>query len=145
MRHTIIPAVFILFRRGDTILVGRRLGGWGSGLLCPPGGHVERGESFSAAAIREALEEVGVEIDAKDLKPFHIMSRNNSEGHERIDVCFSVDVWRGEFVNREPLKCSELVWLDEAALPDDVVPLFRMVLERGRAGILYSEDWADRS
>lgn len=144
MRSTIIPAVFILFRRGNTILMGRRLGGWGSGLLCPPSGHVEQGESFSDAAIREALEEVGIEIAPESLKPFHIISRNNSEGHERIDVYFTVDSWSGEFVNKEPDKCSELVWVPLDTLSDDTVPIARTCIERGLKGLFYSEDWAER-
>ncbi len=141
LRHTIIPAAFIVFRNGDRILWMRRFGGWGSGLLCPPGGHVEQGESFSDAAIREAREEVGVEIEAKDLKPFHIIHRNNDEGQERVDVCFVVDAWKGEFVNNEPTKCSELLWASLNDVAHEVVPILRVCIERGLQGAFYSENF----
>ncbi len=141
MRNSIIPAVFVIFRRGDTMLVGRRLGAWGNGLLCLPGGHVEKGESFSEAAIREVREEVGLEILPENLIPCHIMNRNNAEGDERIDTYFFVDSWVGEPVNNEPNKCSELMWISARELPDDVVPILSMAVDRIKDGLFYSEDW----
>lgn len=142
MSHTIIPAVFVVFRRGENILLGRRLGGWGSGLLCPPGGHVEAGESFSAAAIREMREEIGIELELHQLVPHHIMHRKNAEGQERIDMYFVVENWQGEPVNKEPHKCSELVWLDQKDLPGDCVAIFKQGFSLGLKNVMYSENWA---
>lgn len=139
--HALIPAVFVIFRRGESILLARRLGGWGSGLLCPPGGHVEPGESFFAAAIREVCEEVGIQLDVKKLIPYHIMHRKNTEGQERIDMYFVVENWQGEPVNKEPHKCSELLWVSQNHLPVDCVPIFKQGFELGMKGVMYSEDW----
>lgn len=140
MRNSIIPAVFVIFRRGDAMLVGRRLGAWGSGLLCLPGGHVEKGESFSQAAIRESVEEVGLVVLPENLKPCHLMNRTNAEGEERIDAYFFVDVWSGEPVNNEPEKCSELLWVPVHDLPADIVPILKLGIERIQKGLFYSED-----
>lgn len=137
-----IPAVFVVLRRGATILLARRLGGWGSGLLCPPGGHVEAGESFSAAAIREMREEIGIELEAKNLIPLHIMHRKNAEGQQRIDVYFVVETWQGEPVNKEPHKCSELVWISQKELPQDCVQIFKQGFGLGLKNVMYSEDWS---
>ena len=141
MLNTIIPAVFIVFRRGDRILLGRRQGTWGAGLLCPPGGHVEAGESFSVAAIREAREEVGIELEAKNLIPYHVMHRKNAEGQERIDMYFLVEVWRGEPVNKEPHKCSELIWVSQNEIPADCVAIFTQGFGLALKSIMYSENW----
>ena len=137
----IIPAVFVVFRREQKILVGRRLGAWGSGLLCLPGGHVEAGESFKMAAVREMKEEVGLDISAQNLIPFHIMSRRNEEWQELIDVYFAIDSWGGEPINNEPEKCSELLWVPVDDLPKDLVSILVDALNFSSQGIFYSENW----
>jgi len=141
MKNMIIPAVFVIFRREQKILVGRRLGVWGSGLLCFPGGHVEAGESFKMAAVREMKEEVGLDILAQSLIPFHIMSRRNEKGQERIDVYFAIDSWVGEPINNEPEKCSELLWVPVDDLPKDLVSILVDALSFSSQGIFYSENW----
>lgn len=56
--------VFVLNSQGY-ILLGKRLGSHGSGTLALPGGHLELHESFEECAIREVLEETGIELDAR--------------------------------------------------------------------------------
>lgn len=56
---TNIPDVMAIIRReGKILFVLRQNTGYADGTFCLPGGHVEPGESFSTAAMREALEEV---------------------------------------------------------------------------------------
>ncbi len=50
---------------------------WKNGFYGLPSGKVEQNESFIAGAIREAKEEIGVDIDATDLKYVHTMHRND--------------------------------------------------------------------
>lgn len=53
--------VMVMVTRGDAVVVQERRGrGW-DGLIFP-GGHVEQGESFTAAARREVMEETGLEV-----------------------------------------------------------------------------------
>ncbi|MBM3894621.1 NUDIX domain-containing protein [Candidatus Dependentiae bacterium] len=139
--HSIIPAVFVVFKRGNTFLVGRRKGSWGNGLLCLPGGHVEQGESFRVAAKREMLEEVGLDIEIDNLVPLHVMHRKNQEGQERIDVYFMIESWSGEPVNKEPSKCFELLWIPFDQLPTDVVAILKDALSLSSRGVFYSEQW----
>ncbi len=57
--------VMVMVRKKGTDLVAvekRRKGQW-DGLIFP-GGHVERGESFARAALREAEEETGLRVSA---------------------------------------------------------------------------------
>ena len=50
--------VHVVSRAG--VLVGTRISGDGTNMLCGPGGHVENGETLAAAAIRETQEEFGI-------------------------------------------------------------------------------------
>ncbi len=61
-----VPAVGVLIRRGDFILLARRLNDPGKGLWSIPGGIIEIGENSRDAAVREVKEETGltVEIDS---------------------------------------------------------------------------------
>jgi 8-oxo-dGTP diphosphatase len=61
-----IPAVGVLIRRGDAILLARRSNEPGKGLWSIPGGIIEIGEKSREAAVREVKEETGltVEIDS---------------------------------------------------------------------------------
>ncbi len=61
MRATYRAAVYVIPKRGDEILLFRRFNtGFGDGQYSFPAGHVEEGESVTATAIREALEEAGI-------------------------------------------------------------------------------------
>jgi 8-oxo-dGTP diphosphatase len=57
-----IPSCYTLIREGDKALfVLRENTGYMDGKYSLPAGHVEAGESFIQAAIRETFEEVGLE------------------------------------------------------------------------------------
>ena len=141
-RHSLIPAVYVVFRKNDHVLLLRRFNtGYADGMLTPPAGHVEAGEKFSQAAVREAAEEVGVIVDEKHLEPLHVAQRRNSMGQERIDIYFIAHQWQGEILNKEPHKCSELVWAPISNLPEDLLLVSKRGLELGLQGIFYSELW----
>lgn len=54
----------VLLFRGDKLLILQRAGEYGASTSqwCIPGGHVDPGESFLEAAVRELFEETGIEI-----------------------------------------------------------------------------------
>jgi 8-oxo-dGTP diphosphatase len=60
-----------------------------SGLWLPPGGHVEDGEDPRQAVIREAREELGIEAEFKDDKPFFLTVTPTKEANSHLDV----DLW----------------------------------------------------
>jgi 8-oxo-dGTP diphosphatase len=49
------------------VLLGRKLRGFGKGMIMAPGGHVEPGESDAQTAIREVYEESGLTIDPSSI------------------------------------------------------------------------------
>jgi ADP-ribose pyrophosphatase YjhB (NUDIX family) len=102
-----------------------------------PSGKVEKGESFSAGAIGEALEEIGINIHPADLEFTHVMHR--FEGRDWVDVYFTARKWQGEPYNAEPHMHSELAWLDPNNLPKNVIPSVEFALQQITAGKKYSE------
>ena len=138
-RHRVIPAVFLVFRDGDKVLLLRRANtGYMDGYFSIPAGHVDGDEPAIEAACREALEEVGVTIKPKDLELVHTV-HEKAEGHERMNLGFEVKAYEGTLTNMEPEKCSELQWAPLDKLPDNIVPSVRELLEHIAAGRRYSD------
>jgi 8-oxo-dGTP pyrophosphatase MutT (NUDIX family) len=123
-RYGSIVDVYVLMRRSDgmILLLERANTGYADGQLCPTSGHLEEGESVASCAVREAAEEVGVDIDPADLVFTHVVHHRNPEGQGRIGIFFTAARWTGEPVNREPHKCAGLHWADPAQPPANTVP-----------------------
>lgn len=64
-----IVGVFIMSADGKILLGYNRKGGVNQGQLVVPGGGVDDGEEFDAAARREMLEEVGIDLGNVPLVP----------------------------------------------------------------------------
>jgi 8-oxo-dGTP diphosphatase len=123
-RYRSIVDVYVLLQRPDgLILLLERSGtGYADGQLCPPSGHLEDGESVARCAVREASEEVGVDIEPADLVFSHVVHHRSPEGQGRVGFFFTAARWAGEPVNREPHKCAGLCWVDPAHPPASTVP-----------------------
>lgn len=123
-RYRSIVDVYVLLRRADgrILLMERANTGYADGQLCPPSGHLEAGESVIAGAIREAAEEVGVELDEAALDFVHVVHHRNGSEKARIGFFFLADNWRGQPINREPHKCAQLLWADPTDPPANTVP-----------------------
>jgi len=122
-RHATVVDVHLILRRNGTLLLSRRVNtGYADGQYCLPSGHLEDGESVVEAVVREAAEEVGVTVAPQALRCVHVMHHRNPQGHARIGFFFEATHWHGEPRNREPHKCSELLWATPQNLPADTVP-----------------------
>ncbi|MBY8878568.1 methyltransferase domain-containing protein [Actinacidiphila acidipaludis] len=136
-RHREIVDVHLVLLRGDDVLLARRAGtGYADGLLHAPSGHLEDGEDVRSGMIREAHEEIGIELDPGDLEAVLVMQHRAPQGQARIGWFFAARLPDGapEPVNREPAKCSGIGWYPLHALPDDMVAYCRAGLEAYRAG-----------
>lgn len=140
---TNVPSVYVILRReGKFVFVLRSNTGFKDGEYCLPAGHVEGTESFSQAAIREAAEEVGIQLKPSQLRLVHTMHRycDDHGGHVRVDAFFEADGWEGEPVNNEPDVHSEIAWFDAADLPfGKIVDWQSQALQRITEGRPYSE------
>jgi ADP-ribose pyrophosphatase YjhB (NUDIX family) len=138
-RHKLIPASYLVLKRGDTVLLLRRFNtGYEDGKYSMPAGHVDAGETFTETVIREASEEIGIIVEAENVRMAHIMHRK-SVYTERIDTFFTTEEWTGEPKNMEPNKCDDLSWFPLDKLPENTIPYIRQALECIRDGKFYSE------
>ncbi len=134
----LIPAAYVALLRGSEVLLQLRSGTgymdgrWALGAA----GHVERGESVHAAAVREAHEELGVIVDQADLEPICTVHRRQtaSARGQRVDFFFAVSRWEGEPSVREPERNGGLRWVALTALPEPLVPVDAIALEMLRTG-----------
>lgn len=137
-RFKLIPEVYlILIRDNQVLLHERKNSGYQDAMLSFVAGHVEDGESCTAAMVREAREEAGIEINPKDLDMKVVLHRKTDR--QQIGLYFVCKKWTGEPKVMEPEKCGGLNWVDMDKLPDNVIPYIRRAVEMYQKGIIYDE------
>jgi 8-oxo-dGTP diphosphatase len=138
MRAKFPVTVHLLFFRENQILLLRRFNtGFEDGNYSVPAGHLDGGETVRMAAVREAFEEIGVHIEAKDIAFATVMHRKSDD--ERVDFFVRVKGWQGEPSNAEPEKCDELRWYDLDALPENTIPYVRKAIKNYLDGNPFDE------
>ncbi|HSX20818.1 MAG TPA: NUDIX domain-containing protein [Gammaproteobacteria bacterium] len=142
-RFQLTPAAYVILRRENTIFMGKRQNTpWYPDYYGVPAGHIDGHESAKAAAVREAKEEAGIDININDLKFVLAMHRSCDDEfgyREYVDLYFQAEKWQGEPHNAELKKCSEVKWLDPNNLPENIVPDVRKALESISRNEMYSE------
>ena len=108
----------ILVNPVGQVLIGKREGSHAP-YWSIPGGFLEPGETFEAAAIREVQEETGLDI----VNPVVIGVCNNletfaKEGLHVTSVCLLAKEFSGTLTLMEPEKCSGWQWCDASSLPE---------------------------
>ena len=111
-----LVGVTAVILRGAEVLLGRRTD---NGALTPITGIVDPGEEPADAAVREALEEAGVEIRAEHLAWVHQIPRvtyDNGDQSDYLDLTF-----RCEWVSGDPHpadgEMADVGWYDLESLP----------------------------
>ena len=147
---TLVPAAYVYLLRPDPGAMGGEAGAASSATqvllqlrrntgymdghwACGASGHVEAAESVLEAALRETDEELGIDVEVKDLDALTAMHRTNDLGgaalEQRIDLFFTLRTWAGTPSVREPAKNAGLRWFSLTDLPEAVPPHERHVLE----------------
>jgi 8-oxo-dGTP diphosphatase len=138
MRTKFPVTVHLFFFREDQILLLRRFNtGYRDGEYSVPAGHLDGDETVVAAAVREASEEVGLQLDVDNILFSSVMHRKEDE--ERVDFFVCVQAWQDNPFNNEPDKCDELVWTDFKSLPENTVPYVRKAIENHLNGVVFDE------
>lgn len=127
-RYKAIVDVHMFLLRDGKVLLGRRQNtGYHDGDFHLHAGHLEADETLVDALVREAGEELGIEVHRDEARLAYILHHYSKGG--RIGVFFSVPSWSGELRNMEPDKCSALEWFDINTLPSNMVPYAKFALQ----------------
>lgn len=129
---------FLFLKQNDRILLSLRQNtGWKDGQWGLVAGHVEEGEPATQGIIREAFEEIGIQIHPSDLKVIHVCHHKSQRLN--IDIFFSCDRFEGTITNKEPEKCGGLEFFPLDRLPQNTIDNLVHLLRSLSRGNLYSE------
>lgn len=105
--------------KDEKLLLTKRIGSHGANTWCPPGGHLELGESFEQCAKRETLEEAGIKI--KNIRFIGTTNDIYNKDLHYVTMGMMADYASGKPRIMEPDKCADIDWFDLNKLPS---PLF---------------------
>lgn len=132
-----VNAYLVLRRSEEVLLLLRKNTGYFDNQYGLVAGHVEDGESATAAIIREAYEEANIQLNPEAVRVVHVMHRKSDRPN--VDVFFECNSWSGTLMNREPEKCGGLEYHPLKKLPKNTIEYIRRVLEAISKGEIYSE------
>lgn len=137
--QSMIVADLLLKRKNDSgkteiLLALRKNTGYNDGEYELPGGHVDAGEDLINAMIREAKEELNIELERENLKIEHIL--HHYKGN-RLKFVISANKYYGELKIGEPDKCEKLEWFNIEELPENIDKKVKKVLKEIKNGIFY--------
>ena len=127
----------IIQNSAKEILIGKRKGSHAP-LFSIPGGHLESGESFEAAAIKEVFEETGLVI----YNPKVICVTNNlrtyqNEGKHYISVNLYTNEFSGLLEVKEKNKCEWWNWFSLDKIPQPQFDASEFAIECFRKNLFY--------
>lgn len=143
-RHKLVPACYLFLTKDNEVLLQKRCNtGYKDGEYGLVAGHVEQGESFKQALVREAKEEIGIDLCVDDFEVVHVMHRMEQsdppEIGERIDVFLKTKKYKGAIKNMEPHKCDDLSWFPINELPENTIIYIKFAIEKIKSKIFYSQ------
>ena len=136
MKAIFKSAVHIILINDNKILLQKRKGSklW-PGYYALPAGHIDEGETQYDALVREAKEELGIEINTNDIINNYVVLRRNFfeiDGkilEPYIDYYFEIKKYNGVPKIIEEDKCDELSWADVNNLPEPFINYEGVFLE----------------
>lgn len=138
IRSQAFVAVYLMLQKDDQILMLlRKNTGYCDGQYSLVAGHVDEGESATAAMIREAKEEANIEIRADQIRVVHVMHRRADRLN--VDIFYECKNWQGAIFNREPDKCAELKFFPLDRLPVNAIEYVSQAIRRAAEGKHFSE------
>ncbi len=136
-----------IIENNQVLLMRRANTGWGDGFYSLPGGSIDGEESLRRAIVREAKEEIGIDIYEEDLELANLMNiaPNDHNPHELLFFTFVPRSYRGKITNCEPHKCDDIAFFPIDDLPENLLPVGRRVLGDIRTKTIYDEVyWNER-
>ena len=109
--------VSLLVVKGDYVLLSQRKGSHGEGQYGSPGGHMENGETFEGAALRELAEECGPYVEVTTPRFLCVANLRDYLPKHYADIGMVVHWLHGEPELTEPDKAGPWEWHPMARLP----------------------------
>lgn len=129
----------VLVVKDNKILLGERIHSHGSGTWCPPGGHLEFGETPQDCAARELMEETS--LIAEELIPGPWTNDFfEPEQKHYVSLYMIVPQFRGTLVVKEPEKCRRWEWFAYQQLPSPLFLALRNLMKEYSLYDLLSQD-----
>jgi 8-oxo-dGTP pyrophosphatase MutT (NUDIX family) len=118
--------VFLILTRNDHVLLALRQGtGFADGMWNLPSGKAENCETAVAAVIREAHEELGIQLAEDEVSYAATVHCRNSSTDTRIGLFFQATAKDSPLdapYNAEPHKCAKIAWYPMTLLPGTTMP-----------------------
>ena len=136
MKAIFKSAVHMIITKDNKILLQKRKGSklW-PGYYALPAGHIDEEETQFDTLIREAQEELGINIDPKNILNSYVVLRRNffeidgKQLEPYIDYYFDIEKFEGVPKIMEEDKCDELIWADVDNLPEPFINYEGVFLE----------------
>lgn len=138
-RENFLSAIYMLFIKDGKVLVQRRQGTklW-NGYLALPAGHIDSGENVYETLVKEAKEELSIDITINDIEDTFVVNRKNKVLPPYFDVYFVIKNYEGIIRIAEPEKCKELIYVDMNNLPSDMIDYEVKAIKNYLNGIKFS-------
>lgn len=104
----------------NTILLGLRTAGFGTGTWGLPGGHLEKGETIFQSAIRELFEETGIRAEETNLEII-VIGDPIPENNYHMQIGVLVKEWEGFPSIVAPDELGELKFFPLDSLPSPLL------------------------
>lgn len=121
----------------EILLLLRQNTGYADGLYDLPGGHLDPNEDIFDAMIREAKEEIGIDMERYNMKIVHI---NHRFKNGMLKFVFKVDKYKNYVTNGEPDKCEEIRWVEIDNLPENIIEHIKKEIILIYDDVYYSKD-----
>lgn len=118
VRPKVGVGVYITDGKGNVLMMLRK-SSHEPGTWCPPGGHLEMGESFLECCKREVKEEVGLDIE--DVEFLGAVNNIFSLEKHYVNIDFLAKGVSGAPKICEPDKCAEIGWYQLDNLPQPLM------------------------
>ena len=136
MKANFKSAVHMIISKDNKILVQKRkVTKLWPGYYALPAGHIDEEENQYDALVREAREELGINLDPKNIINSYVVLRRNyfeKDGkmlEPYIDYYFEINEYEGIPRIMEEDKCDELIWVNINELPEPFINYEGVFLE----------------
>ncbi len=119
----------IAVKKGNNVLLGKRINSHGEGTWAFPGGKLDYKESLEECTKRELYEETGLEITNLRKGPY--TNDVHETGEHFVTLIMIGDYVSGEPIVKEPHKCKKWEWFDPDNFPEPLFLPLKSLLKNG--------------